>query len=84
MECNRRIKDNYHSSNPQNQSYQWLLCRLLIRASVQENNSILTDIPMENEILRISRGYLEETQNLVSSEYTGGIPSKYQSVGIFL
>ena len=30
-----------------------------------------------------SSEYPEETQNLVSSEYTDGIPRKYQSVGIF-
>ena len=55
--------------------------------ALQENSDILTDIPTENEILRIYRGISEEnseeTQNWVSSEYTDGIPRKLQSVGIF-
>ena len=49
----------------------------IIQHTLQENSGILTDIPTENEILGISRGISEETQNLVSSEYTDGIPRKY-------
>uniref|UniRef100_A0A0D3AAM8 CCHC-type domain-containing protein n=1 Tax=Brassica oleracea var. oleracea TaxID=109376 RepID=A0A0D3AAM8_BRAOL len=67
----------------------------VLHMALQENSGILTDIPTENEILGISRGIFEEFPRIfrgnskfgflgISSEYTDGIPRKYQSVGIFL
>ena len=49
--------------------------------SLQENSGILTDIPTENEILRISRGISEETQNWVSSEKTDEFRGNIIAVG---
>ncbi|WZZ64537.1 hypothetical protein YC2023_075907 [Brassica napus] len=46
--------------------------------SLQENSGIQTDIPTENEILGISSGYSEETQNLVSSEFPRNIPTEFR------
>ncbi|KAF3602942.1 hypothetical protein F2Q69_00035509 [Brassica cretica] len=65
--------------NKSSQSFKYTLDRDIPTGTyfvhtLQENSGILTDIPTENEILGISRGISEETQNWVSSEFPRNIP----------
>ncbi|CDY71839.1 BnaCnng74750D [Brassica napus] len=53
-------------------------CQGTLHVTLQENSGILTDIPTENEILGISRGISEETQNWVPSEFPRNIPTEFR------